>query len=105
MFADIVNFTKYSGSVEPETVVNMLRNLFIEFDKAAFDLDVFKLYTIGDCYVVLSVINRNQRFSKAKEAENVVLMGFQMIDIIQKVRSIIKFEELNMRIGIHTVIF
>lgn len=28
LFADIAGFTKYSSSVEPETVVEMLRNLF-----------------------------------------------------------------------------
>lgn len=33
LFADIAGFTKYSSSVTPEEVVNMLRNLFIEFDK------------------------------------------------------------------------
>jgi len=32
LFADIAGFTKYSSSVEPETVVDMLRNLFSNFD-------------------------------------------------------------------------
>ena len=31
-------------------------------------------------------------------------MGIAMIDVIREVRSIIKFEDLDMRIGIHTVI-
>ncbi len=34
LFADIAGFTEYSGSVEPEQVVNMLRHLFVEFDRA-----------------------------------------------------------------------
>ena len=33
LFADIVNFTKYSSSVTPNDVVLMLRELFTEFDK------------------------------------------------------------------------
>ena len=32
-------------------------------------------------------------------------MGFAMINVIRDNRSIIKFEELDMRIGIHTVIY
>lgn len=50
LFADIVNFTKYSSNVTPIEVVNMLRDLFTEFDKMTLHLDVFKLYTIGDNY-------------------------------------------------------
>jgi class 3 adenylate cyclase len=34
LFADIAGFTKYSGSVEPQQVVGMLRELFEEFDKS-----------------------------------------------------------------------
>ena len=31
------------------------------------------------------------------------MLGFAMIEIIRRVRSIIKFEDLDMRIGVHTV--
>ncbi len=63
---------------------------------------VFKLYTIGDCYVVLSFINAAKR-QPVEEAKNVVRMGLAMIDIIADVRKIINFDKLDMRIGIHTV--
>jgi hypothetical protein len=33
----------------------MLRNLFTEFDKLTVVHNVFKLYTIGDCYVVVII--------------------------------------------------
>ena len=36
------------------------------------------------------------------KAFNVVLMGFRMIEIIEKVKLMINFDELNMRIGVHT---
>lgn len=35
----------------------MLRNLFTEFDKICLGQNVFKLYTIGDCYVVMGMID------------------------------------------------
>lgn len=62
---------------------------------------VYKLYTIGDCYVVVGVNNYHDR-NPVAEARNVIEMGFHMIDIIQEVRDSIGFDGLNMRIGIHT---
>ena len=40
-----------------------------------------------------------------EEAKNTILMGLEMIRIIRNVRAIINFEELDMRIGVHTVGF
>ncbi len=34
----------------------MLKDLFEGFDKLCLKNNVFKLYTIGDCYVVLSFV-------------------------------------------------
>jgi len=47
MFADIVTFTEWSSKHSPEDVFYLLENLFLEFDKIAKKLDVFKLGTIG----------------------------------------------------------
>lgn len=102
LFADIVNFTKFSSGVTPVEVVNMLRELFTEFDKMCLKHQVYKVYTIGDCYVVLGFINALNR-NPVREAVNVINMGLSMIDIIRKTREKINFPELDMRIGIHTV--
>jgi hypothetical protein len=45
----------------------MLKHLFVEFDKSCLDLDCYKLYTIGDCYVAIGSIDFNNR-NYAKEA-------------------------------------
>ena len=71
LFADIVGFTKYSSSVSGEEVVNMLSNLFTEFDKICDKLGVYKVYTIGDCYVVLGFNDASKR-NPSQEANNVV---------------------------------
>lgn len=102
LFADIAGFTKYSASVKPQQVVIMLKNLFTEFDKMCVKHKVYKVYTIGDCYVVLGFLHANDR-SPVQEAKNVVNMGLSMIEIIRNVRNIINFQDLDMRIGIHTV--
>lgn len=63
----------------------MLKNLFVEFDRKCLDLDVYKLYTIGDCYVAIGMTDFKKR-NPAREAKNVVDLAFAMIDIIINVR-------------------
>lgn len=103
LFADICGFTDYSGKVASRQVVEMLSKLFTEFDMECNRLNLFKLYTIGDCYVVMGFMDKRNRKSPAEEAHDVVQLGISMIRIIAKVRKMIKFDGLNMRIGIHTV--
>ncbi|CAD8123244.1 unnamed protein product [Paramecium sonneborni] len=104
LFADIAGFTEYSSKVQPEQVVNMLRNLFTEFDKNCLLHNVFKLYTIGDCYVVMGMVDYGKGIQRntSLEAVNVVRMGFAMIDAIRRVRAHINHPTLDMRIGVHT---
>jgi hypothetical protein len=68
----------------------MLRNLFTEFDKYCQDKNVYKLYTIGDCYVVMGMMDATDR-NPALEAKNTVEMGFEMINIIGRVRDKINY--------------
>ena len=82
----------------------MLKNLFTEFDKLCVKHKVYKVYTIGDCYVVFGFLNAKNR-DPFQEAKNVVKMGLSMIDTIRRVRDSVNFHELDMRIGIHTVCF
>lgn len=102
LFADIVGFTEYSAGKNPRQVVQMLSQLFTAFDKECNSLDLYKLYTIGDCYVVMSFLDKNNRKSPAEEAADVLRLSVFMLQTIQKVRVRIKFDKLNMRIGIHT---
>jgi phospholipid-translocating ATPase len=101
LFADIKGFTSYSNKNTPAQVVRMLRQLFEEFDKLCLKYNVYKVYTIGDCYVVLGFTNCYQR-DYLQEAKNVVNMGLAMVETIQKVRESLDFMELDMRIGVHT---
>ncbi|CAD8053776.1 unnamed protein product [Paramecium primaurelia] len=101
LFADIAGFTKYSSSVEPETVVEMLRNLFQTFDEFCQMTQVYKLFTIGDCYVCMGVMDLNQR-DPAEEAQNVLVFGLKMIQIINDCNKDPQYQHLNMRIGVHT---
>ena len=103
LYADIVGFTEYSAGRSPRQVIEMLSRLFTEFDKECNRLNLYKLYTIGDCYVVMSLTDKKDRKTIQEEANDVLQLGISMLRIIAKVRKQIGFEKLNMRIGVHTV--
>ena len=102
LFADIAGFTSYGAKVEPVQIVEMVSALFTKFDKQCVKFDIYKVYTIGDCYVAMGFINKDKR-NPGQEAHNMLQMAMEMVKIIEKTREEIKFDELNMRIGIHTV--
>jgi len=54
LFADIVGFTKWSASHTPVEVFKLLETLYATFDKIARRRKVFKVETIGDCYVAVT---------------------------------------------------
>ena len=54
MFADIAGFTAWSSEREPTQVFQLLESLFCEFDAEAKTMKVFKIETIGDCYVAVT---------------------------------------------------
>lgn len=54
LYADIVGFTSWSSTRNPDEIVDMLSQLFTKFDWLCVEMNVYKVYTIGDCYVVMS---------------------------------------------------
>ena len=54
MFADISGFTAWSSEREPSQVFYLLETLYHAFDELASRLGVFKVETIGDCYVAVT---------------------------------------------------
>lgn len=103
LFADIVNFTAFSNNVVPAQVFTLLREVFTEFDKLCLKFQVYKLYTIGDCYVAISLVDKDNR-NITKEVNNIINLGFSMIDVIKNVQTKDPaYKNFNMRIGIHNV--
>jgi class 3 adenylate cyclase len=54
LFADIVGFTAWSSEREPEQVFTLLQTVYHAFDRVAKRRSVFKVETIGDCYVAVT---------------------------------------------------
>jgi class 3 adenylate cyclase len=61
----MVKFTAFSKNVkDPREVVNLLSKLFSRFDQLCDQYKVYKVHTIGDCYVIMGYngrIDKNKR--------------------------------------------
>ena len=53
VFADIVGFTAWSSTREPTQVFTLLETIYKAFDDIATRRRVFKVETVGDCYVAV----------------------------------------------------
>ncbi|CAB9522084.1 Receptor-type guanylate cyclase gcy [Seminavis robusta] len=51
LFGDIVGFTAWSSTREPSQVFKLLETIYHEFDRVANRRRIFKVETVGDCYV------------------------------------------------------
>ncbi|OMJ91182.1 hypothetical protein SteCoe_6354 [Stentor coeruleus] len=100
LYADIVGFTAWSSERLPEEIVTMLSELFTMFDKNCVNHKVYKVHTIGDCYVAMGYTGEAAR-DTIQECLNIIEFAQQTLEIIQNV-NIENGINLNMRIGIHT---
>lgn len=104
LYTDMCGFTNFSRTRKPEEVIKMLAELFQRMDNLCIKNNVYKVHTIGDCYVVSGYTGKvaNEKRDVYQEAINVIETGFDMLDIIKTVREEMNIEGLDMRIGIHT---
>ena len=100
MYADIVGFTAWSSIRSPREVVGMLSELFTRFDKQCIENNVYKVHTIGDCYVAMGYVDDKNR-NPAKEAVNMLYFAHSLIGIIAETNEKCGIQ-LGMRIGMHT---
>jgi phospholipid-translocating ATPase len=103
LFADIVGFTEWSKDKTPKQIIRMLSKLFSNFDHLCVENNVYKVHTIGDCYVILGFSGKRDEGQRDEVAECVAMvnMGLSMIKTINRINRE-KKTDLNMRIGIHT---
>lgn len=97
LFSDLVGFTAICGKCAPMDVVNMLSALYTKFDTRCTELDLYKVETIGDAYVVAGGLDQ----SMTDHAHRIALMALSMMDSAARVVSPEQVP-LQMRIGIHT---
>lgn len=100
IYADIVGFTAWSSEKRPEKVVGMLYELFSKFDKRCVECHVYKVHTIGDCYVAMGYRSDEVR-NPGEECLNMINFAYSMVEIIDRINAQ-NNSSMNMRIGIHT---
>ena len=97
LFADIVDFSKFSAEMSAQNVVAMLNDVFSEFDRLAEQHGLEKIKTIGDAYMVVGGLPAPRR----DHADAVAEMALQMQEALDAyaVRAGTRFA---LRIGIHS---
>jgi class 3 adenylate cyclase len=100
LYADIVGFTGWSSQKSPGEIVNMLSDLFTEFDRKSIEYEVYKVHTIGDCYVAMGYTGSKSR-NENVECYKLAKFALALVDIIKE-KNEINGTKLNMRIGMHT---
>jgi hypothetical protein len=66
IFADIAGFTAWSSAREPSQVFALLEHIYNAFDKLAYRHSIFKVETVGDCYVAVSGHQKLERTMRSR---------------------------------------
>lgn len=104
MFADIVGFTAWSSVREPSQVFSLLETLYHSFDEIAKRRRVFKVETIGDCYVAVSGLPEPRKDHATVMARFARDCLNSMNDLTKKLEISLGPDtgDLSMRVGLHS---
>lgn len=104
LFADVVGFTAWSSSREPQQVFILLQTIYNNFDQIAKRRRVFKVETIGDCYLAVTGLPDPQ-------ANHAVIMARFAYECRQKLKEVVRelsvtlgpgTSDLSMKFGMHS---
>lgn len=100
-FSDIVGFTRISSSLPPIKVSDMLDRLYSRFDELSRQHDIFKVETIGDAYMAVTNLIKDQDDHAKRIAE------FSVDALTAANETLIDLDDpskgyVNVRIGIHS---
>ena len=97
LFGDIVGFTELSSRIPAPKLVQMLNDIFSEFDHLAERHGLEKIKTIGDAYMVVGGLPK----PRPDHAEAIANMALDMQQCLRHLS--VKYQEsFSLRIGINT---
>jgi class 3 adenylate cyclase len=97
LFADIVDFTRFTADLEPDRIVDLLSNIFNQFDLLTTKHGLEKIKTVGDAYMVVGGLPNEQE----DHLRAMVLLAFDLLAAIGEFEAQDQ-EPFTMRVGIHT---
>lgn len=104
IFVDLVGFTAWSSAREPSHVFVLLEHVYRAFDQRAKHRRIFKVETVGDCYVAVAGL-------PDPRADHAISIARFARECLRDLRAVTKklvavlgpdTSELNARIGIHS---
>ena len=111
LFTNMIGYTNFAKNAkDPKEIVNLLSKLFSRFDQLCEENRVYKVHTVGECYVIMGYngkIDKHVRKGAVviDEINRVVQTGLEMQNIIKELKDSKtdkNHKELDLMIGIHT---
>lgn len=103
MFADIVDFTRIASQMPPKAVVEMLNEVFSEFDAQAERHGLEKIKTVGDAYMVAGGLLEHDGVDFALDARDytgaILRLALGMRDYLRRLSGE-RAMDLSIHIGI-----
>jgi class 3 adenylate cyclase len=96
LFADIVDFTRFTADLTPDKIVELLSEIFNRFDILTQEHGLEKIKTIGDAYMVVGGVPD----LREGHLQSMVHLAFDMLDTIGEYAQHDK-KPFTMRVGIH----
>lgn len=97
LFADLVDFTKFSAQTSPTELVELLNVIFSKFDRLAEQHGIEKIKTIGDAYMVVAGLPT----PRPDTAGAIAQMALDMQNAITQLNTELG-RTFRLRIGIHS---
>ena len=97
LFADIVDFTRYAGTVGPDQLVTKLNEIFFRFDELTTRHGLEKIKTIGDAYMVVGGVPE----PRPDHTQAIADLALDMQAAIREIKKD-SGEAFSLRIGIHS---
>jgi adenylate cyclase len=97
MFTDLVNFTQLTESLSPEQMVGLLNTIFTGFDQLCEKYGVEKIKTIGDAYMAVGGLNRDN----SNYTNDIADLALEMRDFVTNHPDLSRFK-LDIHSGIAT---